>query len=103
MSNKLTKEDFVKRAIAKHGNKYDYSLVEYQKNSVKVKIICPEHGVFEQTPADHMAGKGCRKCGIIKNTRNRTMSQEKFIRIANEVHNGKYDYSRVVHKNMALR
>jgi|UniRef100_UPI004024DA25 very-short-patch-repair endonuclease len=100
MSNKLTKEDFVKRAIAKHGNKYDYSLVEYQKNSVKVKIICPEHGVFEQTPADHMAGKGCRKCGIIKNSKNRTMSQEKFIRIANEVHNGKYNYSRVVYKNM---
>ena len=39
MSNKLTKQDFVKRAIAKHGNKYDYSLVNYQKNSVKVKYF----------------------------------------------------------------
>ena len=94
MSNKLTKQDFVKRAIAKHGNKYDYSLVNYQKNSVKVKIFCPEHGVFEQTPADHMAGKGCRKCGIIKNAKRRAMTQKEFVRIANEVHKGKSLLSR---------
>lgn len=100
MPRKLTTEEFIQRSIDKHGDKYDYSLTEYKKNSVKVKIICPEHGVFEQTPADHMVGKGCRQCGIIKNTLGRTMSQEEFIRIANEVHKGKYDYSRVNYKNI---
>ena len=100
MGKHLTKDDFIKKSRIKHGDKYDYSLVEYKKNSIKVKIICPEHGEFEQTPADHMAGKGCRACGIIKNTKSRTMSQEEFIRIANEVHKGKYDYSRVNYVNI---
>lgn len=100
MGKRLTKDDFIRKSRIKHGDKYDYSLVEYKKNSIKVKIICPEHGEFEQTPADHMAGKGCRACGIIKNTKGRTMSQEEFIRIANEVHKGKYDYSRVNYVNI---
>ncbi len=100
MGRKLSKEEFVLRSIAKHGNKYDYTLVEYKKNSIKVRIICPEHGEFKQTPADHMKGKGCKKCGIIKNSKKRALSQEEFIKIANEVHKGKYDYSKVKYVNI---
>mgnify|MGYP003704612801 CR=1 FL=1 len=44
-------------------NKYDYSLVECSSNKDKVKIICPIHGEFEQTPNAHLyAGSGCEKC-----------------------------------------
>ena len=47
---KLTTEEFIKRAKEIHGDKYDYSLVEYKGIYEKVKIICPIHGLFEQSP-----------------------------------------------------
>ena len=59
----LSTEDFVKKAIKIHGNKYDYSKVEYANNETKVCIICPEHGEFWQTPHHHIAGSGCPICG----------------------------------------
>ena len=59
---RLTTEQFIKRAKLVHGNKYDYTLVEYKNTATKVKIICPVHGIFEQRPNDHLNGKGCSKC-----------------------------------------
>lgn len=47
MGKKLTQEEFIQKAKQIHGDKYDYSKVEYIKSSVKVKIVCPEHGEFE--------------------------------------------------------
>lgn len=41
-----------------HGDKYDYSLVEYKDSRKKVKIIGP-NGVFEKCPAEHKIGQGC--------------------------------------------
>lgn len=46
-----------------HGDKYDYSLVDYISTHKKIKIICKEHGVFEQTPSSHKFGRGCYICG----------------------------------------
>ena len=43
MAKKLTTKDFIKKACKSHGNKYDYSKVEYKNNYTKVCIICPEH------------------------------------------------------------
>lgn len=61
--NKLTPEIFRVKAKAVHGDKYDYSLITGDISSHrKVAIICPEHGVFEQTPTGHLSGKGCLKC-----------------------------------------
>ena len=45
-----------------HGDKYDYSKVEYINNHIPITIICPEHGEFEQTPCNHLNGAGCPKC-----------------------------------------
>ena len=53
---------FIEKAIKVHGNKYDYSMVEYMGNQKKICIICPEHGEFWQTPANHLRYKGCRLC-----------------------------------------
>lgn len=58
------KNIFIKKAIEIHGNKYDYSNVEYIDSSTKVKIICPVHGVFYQTPSHHLNRRGCPKCGF---------------------------------------
>ena len=53
---------FVNEAKRVHKGKYDYSKVVYINNKVKVKIICPDHGVFLQRPDDHLKGSGCYIC-----------------------------------------
>ena len=57
-----TKSAFLKKAILVHGMKYDYSKVDYVNNHTKVRITCPKHGDFWQTPNSHLSGKGCPKC-----------------------------------------
>lgn len=87
-------KSFILKSINQHGDKYDYSLVQYINARTKVKIICPEHGMFEQTPYLHYTGKGCPKCsGYIKHT------NETIIKKFKEVHDNKYDYSLVDYKN----
>ena len=63
MASKLTNEEFKTRGIAKHNGKYIYTETEYVDNKTPVKIICPIHGEFWQTPNSHLQGKGCQKCG----------------------------------------
>lgn len=53
---------FIQRCKEVHGNRYDYSKVEYVCSKSKVVIICDEHGEFEQTPNLHLSGSGCAKC-----------------------------------------
>ena len=62
MSKKKTTEDFIREAKVIHGEFYDYSMSEYKGNSTKVKIMCPIHGTFEQSPSHHLEGHGCRRC-----------------------------------------
>ena len=57
-----TKEIFISNSKKIHGEKFDYSLVEYKNAHTKVKIICKIHGVFNQTPTNHLKGQGCPIC-----------------------------------------
>lgn len=93
---------FVQKAIAVHGNKYDYSKVEYVNNKTKVCIICPEHGEFWQDPHNHLKGKGCPMCGKeIKKPHKYTT--ETFIKKAEETHSIKYDYSETSYVDMGTK
>ena len=65
-TKKLSKDDFIKKAKKVHGDKYDYSNVEYINSKTKIKIICPEHGSFWQMPREHLQGKGCPHCNESK-------------------------------------
>jgi len=56
---------FIKKAKEVHGDLYDYSLVQYKNAQTKVKIICKEHGVFEQLPYNHNSGGKCFKCSYL--------------------------------------
>jgi len=60
------KDEFITYANMVHNHYYDYSLVEYINSNKRVKIICPKHGIFEQTPNGHLSGRGCRKCNMSK-------------------------------------
>jgi len=64
--NPKTTNDFLDNSILIHNNKYDYSLVDYKNNKTKVKIICKEHGIFEQVPYSHINGSGCPSCNESK-------------------------------------
>ena len=91
----ITTEEFIKRARKLHGDKYDYSKVEYKNANAKVCIICPIHGEFWQTPSKHTNCKhGCPKCGSKER-----LSNDEFIKRAREIHGDKYDYSKVDYKN----
>jgi Zn finger protein HypA/HybF involved in hydrogenase expression len=96
---KLTTRDFIERSRNIHGDKYDYSLVEYKNNSTKVKIICPIHGPFEQSPNHHLRGQGCKQCGNISAHTKQRKSTEQFIIDAYCKHGDMYNYSLVDYKN----
>lgn len=95
----MTKEQFLKSAEETHGEKYDYSKVEYVNGATKVSIICPIHGVFEQRPFDHIREQGCPKCGHEKSSGEKKKGREKFIQESKAVHGEKYDYSKVEYVN----
>ena len=70
---RLTQEEFIARAIAIHGDKYDYSKSLYVNSRTDVLIRCNRCGkIFPQNPQSHLTGKGCRACAMkdvgIKNT-----------------------------------
>ena len=87
-------ERFLQDAKNAHGDKYDYSEVDYKNALSKVKIVCPEHGAFHQTPASHVRGVACSKCSDMVAADKRRLSTEVFVERAREVHGDKYDYSR---------
>lgn len=60
-----TKEGFISKATAVHGDAYDYSDVNYVNSHTPVDIICRKHGVFRQIPYVHLCGCGCRVCGNV--------------------------------------
>jgi len=64
MKNKKSNtEEFVKKAIKIHGNRFIYDWVEYKNNIKKVKIFCKRcKEYFMQSPADHLSGYGCGGC-----------------------------------------
>ena len=61
-SRKLTTEKFIDRAKQVHGDRYDYSLVNYINYETPVKIICKKHGEFLQSPNKHLSGHNCPHC-----------------------------------------
>ena len=104
--NTSTTEEFIEKSEKVHGNKYDYSKVNYVRKDKKVVIICSEHGEFKQTPNDHLNGYGCPICGSITSSNKRRIGNNAFIERAKLIHGDKYDYSKVnyfdMHKKVCI-
>lgn len=88
---KLTTKEFINKSKEIHGDKYNYSKVNYKSGKDNVVIICLKHGEFTQRASSHLEGRGCNIC-VIENRRNKL---DEFIIKAKEVHKDKYDYSLV--------
>lgn len=92
MGKRLTTEEFIKRAITIHGDRYDYSKTQYNGYHNKLLIKCTQCGIdFLQTAADHLSGEGC----CCNRGNNQRLTLEQWIDKANKVHNNKYDYSNI--------
>ena len=95
-----SREEFIRRAVEVHGDKYDYSRAVVGSTRDKVTVVCrvPGHGEFYPTPTNHVhSATGCPVCGQESTTSKRTDSQEKFISDCVAVHGDKYDYSKTVY------
>ncbi len=87
-NKKVDTPTFIQNAKNKHGEKYDYSLVEYTNNKTKIKIICPEHGMFEQQPNNHISGQGCPLCKNEKVKLAATKPKQQILNELNESFDG---------------
>lgn len=92
------KQQFLKRAKDKYGDKYDYSKVIYKRNDIHIIIICPIHGEFKQTPKAHFINNGCQKCGQINRTKSNTFTTEQFIQKAVRIHGDKFNYTKTIYQ-----
>ena len=98
MPKKLTQEEFLAKAVAAHGSRYDYSQVVYLGLKTKVKISCSVHGVFEQAPGHHISGVGCKRCAGCEKSKSQRWTFKQFITAAQAKHGvGTYDYSQAVY------
>ena len=98
-NQKSDTKEFIEKAQKIHGNKYDYSKVNYVNNYTKVCIICPEHGEFWQKPNNHLHGNGCKKCSYKNAVRRQKKEKNTFIEHAIKVHGNCYDYSKSTYVN----
>lgn len=95
MSKKLTKNEFVERAIKKHGYRFNYDEVNYKTNKIPVIIKCVKHNIsFSQRPSNHLSGNGgCEKCKLELSRKD----SETYIKEVSKIHNNFYDYSKTLY------
>ena len=91
---KYTTDEIIRKFKHVHGDEYDYSNVLYTDYNTEVEIICKQHGLFMQTPHNHINGKGCPVCRYDKIRDKLAKSTEDFVRQAKEVHGDKYQYDK---------
>lgn len=94
-SDRLSLSDFISKSRAVHGDKYDYSKVEYETNASMIRITCSKHGEFVQRASSHLAGCKCKKC-FQEESR---LTTEQFITNAKRIHGDTYDYSKVKYRD----
>lgn len=93
-------EEFVVRARAKHGDKFQYIQSSYTGMKDKLKLVCPVHGEVEMTGICHCLAKtGCPKCRHVSCSKTRMFSHEEFLQKSKEVHGDIYDYSKAKYEH----
>jgi len=102
MARKLTTEEFIEKARELHGDRYDYSKVEYVGSHAKVEISCGEHGGFMQTPSNHTNKtnpRGCPRCGYELVGSVLRKGSDEFIAQSISLWGDRYCYSSVIYKS----
>ena len=92
-------ESFVNKANLVHDQKYDYSQIVYIDSRTKIRIICKNHGIFEQTPSAHLQKAGCNRCVIEKHTKDVKLTKPQIVSRFIKINKDRYDYSLVNYVN----
>ncbi len=93
--NRLTNNEIIKSFKKCHGNKYDYSRVNYINNSFPVEIICSLHGAFFQSPYSHKNGANCHQCAFSEKSRGSHYTLDRLINDFKAIHGDTYNYQKV--------
>lgn len=93
-TKKRTTQEFIDSARKVHGDRYDYSQANYTHSEKPIHIICPEHGSFNQIPANHLKGDICPKCAG-----NQKSNTQEFISKSRLIHGDRYNYDKVDYTN----
>lgn len=97
-TGRTAQEEFLERARAVHGDRYDYSQAVYQQNHTKLTVICREHGPFQVTPKNHIrAESGCMRCYHAEVSQRQFLTQDEFLDAARAIHGDRYDYSKSIY------
>ena len=100
IAQSFTLDEFIQKAKEVHGDKYDYSQVNYINSQTKITLKCNICDyVFEQQPNSHLQGRGCDKCAHMINHENQKLTTNNIIIRAKEVHGDIYDYSNINYVN----
>ena len=92
----MTTEEFINRAKAIHGDKYDYSITVLKRMVDDIEYICPIHGVVKQPAKSHLRGSECIHCSYTnRGFERRIKNRNRFVERARKVHSDRYDYSKV--------
>lgn len=102
MKEKFGLYHFISKAKKTHGDRYDYSSAVYRGLNNKIDIICPKHGLFLQRAQSHINGQGCKYCRFENYSKIKTSTTIDFVRKAKNIHEEKYDYSRVKYKHSMI-
>jgi hypothetical protein len=86
-------DEVIKEFRSVHGERYDYSRMQYIDNQTPVEIVCSQHGVFLQTPGNHQSGKGCYPCGRLLTSDKHRKDTDWFVEQATQIYGDLYDYS----------
>ncbi len=97
----LDQEEFLAKARAVHGERYDYSKVTYTDTKSLITIVCPEHGEFHQRSGAHLQGSGCPSCGA--KSANKRSNLGRFVARARARHGERYDYTKAVYRDVHTR
>lgn len=98
--NKLTQEDFLNRVLNLHPN-LDFSQSKYESSGTHVIVICANHGHIHMLPSALFKGRGCPKCSMIQNGRNKTQKASiDFINRCKIANSNFYSYENTIYTGM---
>ena len=90
MRKPKTTTQFIAEAQAIHGDRYGYSQAEYIRSTAPLRILCHDHGPFQQSPGNHLSGHGCPRCAGVA-----PLTLPGWLALARSIHGDRYDYSSV--------
>lgn len=97
--NRYTTEEFIQVSKEVHTGFYSYEESVYKNATTPVSIRCPRHGLFTQPATFHMAGFGCKKCGVERRVEIRARPLSDMLSLFRQRHGNTYQYNPSGYRN----